>query len=248
MRNSKNSSTKKPSRLSLPKTATIAFINLTAEHLTISRYEAFQYRLYGYLHQHLKEFLNYVAEHKKTGRNFHEDAYTPEFHENFLNQLLYCRCVDDFLIYLSDMLSLIYRYRPKALKSSENYPLDFVLSHGTLEEFVRSVAAKRVFNASRGGYIELLKHFSKLGIPTNTITELEKMAKHVDIRHKIVHQRGIQYNIFKIEPEKINKEPSVEITYDEFQNCIHDVFLAATVMESQCSKKFKLPTFPLQHT
>ena len=157
MRNSKTSSTKKPNQLSLPKTATIAFMNLSAEQLTLSRYEAFQYRLYGYLHQHLKEFLSYVAENKKAGRNFHEDTYTPQFHENFQNQLLYCRCVDDFLIYLSDMLSLIYRCRPEALKSSENYPLDFVLSHRTLEEFARSVADKKVFHASRGGYIELLR-------------------------------------------------------------------------------------------
>ena len=248
MRNSKKSSTKKPNRLSLPKTATIAFMNLIAEQLALSRYEAFQYRLYAYLHKYWKEFLKYVAQNQKDGRNFHEDTYTPEFHENFLSQLLYCRCVDDFLIYLSDMLSLIYRCRPEALKSSENYPLDFVLSHGTLEEFARSVADKKVFHASRGGYSELLKHFAKLGIPTNTITELEKMAKHVDIRHKIVHQRGIQYNIFNIEPKILNKEPGVEITYQKFQECISDVFLAATLMERQCSKKFKLPTFPLKHS
>lgn len=46
-----------------------------------------------------------------------------------------CRVVDNYLCYVTDLLSLLFRSRPECLKSSETVTLDFVLDHKTTPRY-----------------------------------------------------------------------------------------------------------------
>src|SRR5207244_5799476 len=89
--------------------------------------------LASYLNDH-RGFLSFNAYLSKTiviaqyGRGGLHSAQLPlgpnvvtemDEHTQFLGQMLFCRGVDSFLVYLSDLLTLIFTAEPNILKSNE---------------------------------------------------------------------------------------------------------------------------------
>lgn len=58
----------------------------------------------------------------------------------FLGQMMLCRGVDSFLVYISHLLVVIFTAEPNILKSNEKVSLEFVLDHLRADDLVQAAA------------------------------------------------------------------------------------------------------------
>ncbi|MFE9562341.1 hypothetical protein ACFYM0_14690 [Streptomyces sp. NPDC006487] len=129
----------------------------------------------------------------------------PEFHaarrriEKNLNELTpvsagvgLTRCVENFLSYVSDVITDALISQPDLLRSQEQVTLEEVLQHDSIEDFVSWAAEKRVAQLSFKGLNEIAQYISKrLGLELHQgEVEWLELKKGVAIRNLIVHRRG----------------------------------------------------------
>ncbi len=65
-------------------------------------------------------------------------------HEALICEMAVCRVVDNYLIYVSDLLALIFSARPETLKSSEVVTLEFVLTNRTTPQLINAIVRRKV--------------------------------------------------------------------------------------------------------
>lgn len=71
------------------------------------------------------------------------------------------RCVDNFLSYVSDIITEALIARPQLLKSQEQVTLEEVLEHESIEDFISWAAEKRVAQLSFKGLDEIAQYIKK---------------------------------------------------------------------------------------
>jgi hypothetical protein len=103
------------------------------------------------------------------------------------------RSVDNFLSYVSDILTQAITTRPDLLKTQEQVTLEEVLHHASLEDFVRWAAERRVNQLSFKGLVDIAQYIEKrLGLTLHTTDEDWKSLKEaVAVRNIVVHRRAI---------------------------------------------------------
>jgi hypothetical protein len=113
-------------------------------------------------------------------------------------ELIFCRMVDNYLIYLRDLLALIYQTRPEMLKSSEQVTYEFILQFSTMEDVITGLAEKRANELAYKGFREIVAFWNKHGLDLfSTSDGLESILRLVETRNILVHNRGIINSIFK---------------------------------------------------
>ncbi len=114
-------------------------------------------------------------------------------HANAIFQIWLARAVDNYMVYLSELLAEILDQRPEVLRTSEKVPIDDVLSYPSKEAFIKALAEKRVNNWINDGVKKLSEKFQKLMsfqlFPSPE--QLSKVVEAVAIRNTIAHNRGI---------------------------------------------------------
>lgn len=106
--------------------------------------------------------------------------------------------VDNFMIYLCDLVGEVYQRRPEAMRSSATVPVSDVLSHRTMEEFVESEIERRVSQASRKGWREirrLLESDLKLTLSESS-DQTVVLERAVLVRNLVTHRRGRVDSVF----------------------------------------------------
>ncbi|MFD3753184.1 hypothetical protein ACFWVT_23710 [Streptomyces cyaneofuscatus] len=103
------------------------------------------------------------------------------------------RCIDNFLSYVSDVLTETLVSRPALLKSQEQVTYEEVLAHDSIQAFAAWAAERRISQLSFKGLEEISAHIEKrLGLK---IHENDKhwnlLRRGVAIRNLAVHRRGI---------------------------------------------------------
>jgi hypothetical protein len=63
--------------------------------------------------------------------------------------------VDNYLTYISELLAAAFLTRPQMLRSSEQVRVDFVLSHGRMEDLIEALTERRVERMSYMGMGDL---------------------------------------------------------------------------------------------
>jgi hypothetical protein len=103
------------------------------------------------------------------------------------------RSVDNFLSYVSDILTQAIVTRPTLLKTQEQVTLEEVLQHASLEDFVRWAAEKRVNELSFKGLAKITEYIEKrLGLELHTSeADWKTLKKSVAVRNIVVHRRGV---------------------------------------------------------
>ena len=66
-------------------------------------------------------------------------------------ELTFCRTVDYYLVYVSDLLTLIFQTRPEMLKSNEQISLEEVLEYSDMKDLLHAITEKKVFQLSLKG-------------------------------------------------------------------------------------------------
>jgi hypothetical protein len=124
---------------------------------------------------------------------------TLKTYSRFLRETIVTRAVDNYLAYLGELLSLVFKARPEALRSPDQIRLDEVLRYDTMEELVANIAERRVANLTQQGVAELDHDLSRLlGIPLfDSAEDRERGTTIVELRNLLVHNRGVIDSRFK---------------------------------------------------
>jgi len=109
-----------------------------------------------------------------------------------LSRILFSSAVDNFEMYLSDLLYEIFLANPATLKSSQTVTIEEVLNCADLQEFVRYWAKEKIGKLQRGsvkGFIKDNRQISGLSVLDEpTQNELERILQ---IRHLYAHRNGV---------------------------------------------------------
>jgi hypothetical protein len=109
-----------------------------------------------------------------------------------LSKILFSTLVDNFEVYLGDLLYEISLAKPETMKSGQTVTIEEVLNCADIEEFVKFVASKKVNKFQKGSVKDFIKDnppISALNILTPTVQiDVENILQ---IRHLYTHRNGI---------------------------------------------------------
>lgn len=103
------------------------------------------------------------------------------------------RSIDNFLTYVSDVLSEVLIARPEVMRSRRTVTLQEVLSHHSLDEFARSAAEGIINELSYKGLSDISDFITrKLGVSLVEDKSLEtRLSSAIAARNVITHRRGV---------------------------------------------------------
>ncbi len=167
-------------------------------------------------------------------------GYTPLMH-----RLLVSSQVDNFLVYLADLLALIFRTRPETLRSSETVRLDVVLHHQTMDDLIADLAERRVHQLSYQGMQDLNQYVAdRLGFELFTTDEtLSHAVRLIEIRNLFVHNRGVVNRAFASRAPDFKTQLGQRIELEFNFSTVEGRFLfnSAVDIDQRAADKFGLP-------
>jgi hypothetical protein len=107
--------------------------------------------------------------------------------------VVFCRTVDNYLAYLSELLALIFEAQPNTLRSNEQVTVDFILEHSDFEDLLNGLIEKKVMELSFKGMRDLAKYLDsrlKFALFKND-DDLLTAVKIIEDRNILIHNRGI---------------------------------------------------------
>jgi hypothetical protein len=108
-----------------------------------------------------------------------------------LTRILFSSFVDNFEVYLSDLLYEIFLANPATLKSPQQVTIEEVLNCSDLQEFVKYWAKQKIGKLQKGsvkGFIKDNKQISDLGVLDKP--KQDEIEKILQIRHLYSHRNG----------------------------------------------------------
>jgi len=168
-------------------------------------------------------------------------------HTQFLGQMMFCRGVDSFLVYLTDLLTLIFTSEPNILKSNEKVSMEFVVDHLRAGDLISAIVEKKVTELSYQGMEDLYRFFDeRLKLPLcMKPDDFKRVGLLNDIRNIITHNRGIVNQIFKQKQPDHPAELGSQIVFkdhSEVGELIGSLVYLARYLDARAAAKFKLPT------
>jgi hypothetical protein len=164
----------------------------------------------------------------------------------FILQMLFCRVVDNFLAYISDLLTLIFTNRPETLRSSEKVRVDFLLRHTDMQQLVHALVERKVHELSFQSMADLASDLNdKLGFALFDKKErLDRCTQLVEIRNLIVHNRARVNRRFKGRYPDFSADigDEIELTSDQVDDYQNFFTSAAEDIDTRAISKFKLPS------
>ena len=114
-------------------------------------------------------------------------------HADLLLEMLMCKGVDNFLLYLSDFLASVFRRRPEMLKSDEKVSVEFLLEYSDYTDLLDALTERKVLDLSFRGMVALqdvLRRSMKFEIFPSDV-ELAQAVRINEVRNLFIHNRGI---------------------------------------------------------
>lgn len=109
-----------------------------------------------------------------------------------LSKILFSSAVDNFELYLSQLLYEIYLAKPQTLKSKQEVTVEEVLRCSDMDEFIQYIANEKISKLQKGsvkGFISDNKQISSFKVISND--EVREIEKILQIRHLYTHKNGI---------------------------------------------------------
>ena len=165
--------------------------------------------------------------------------------EALICEMALCRVVDNYLIYVSDLLALIFSARPETLKSSEVVTLEFVLANRTTPQLINAIVRRKVDQLSYQGMKELLDFCStRLKFPLfKEQDDLIKAILLVETRNIIVHNRGLVNDTFlrRVKDSGLTKGHQIKLVWQEVLNYANFLSSSVANLEYEAREKFEIP-------
>jgi hypothetical protein len=171
-------------------------------------------------------------------------------YQDLLCEMLITRSIDNYLTYVAELLALVFRTRPEALRSREQVRLDFVLQHQSMGDLLEALTERRVERLSRSGLSELNTGLaSDLGFALfDDQEDLIRASKYVELRNLIVHNRGIVNRrlLGRFPETKRGLGERIEVTLDQLQDATTLFNAAAHRADVVAAKKWEIPRSPAE--
>lgn len=135
----------------------------------------------------VSQAVNDFAEGKASGPLENLSTHLP-----LLAELIFCRMVDNFLNYVSELMALIFETKPEMLKSDEKISIEEILEYPTREALLNALIERKVLALSFKGMIELNSDLArKIGFALfDDAADLKHAAILVEQRNLVTHNRG----------------------------------------------------------
>ena len=151
-----------------------------------------------------------------------------------LEESTLARGVENFLTYIADLLSIVFKTRPEMLRSREQtVDIEFVLEHDSMDGLIDALADRRVERLAYSGVRDLADYLhDSLGFDLFTSeADLDSAVRIVEGRNVVVHNRAIVNRVYvsrvRDTPQKIGERLSLD-----FDGLYRDLaFLATTVRD-----------------
>jgi len=119
--------------------------------------------------------------------------------QRMLAEMVFTRLVDYFLVYITELLALIYKARPETLRSREQLPLDFILQHDSMDDLRSAIIERQVEKVAFLGSEKLFEYCEEhLKLPLFDTKEDTRLAiQLVELRNIVVHNHGLVSGIFR---------------------------------------------------
>lgn len=168
-----------------------------------------------------------------------------ELKENrqFFIEIILVRHVDNYLNYLSGLLFDIFLQRPETLRTSEQVELASVLRHGSLNEFIRAEAERRVEKLTYQSFDDLHDYFSeRFNIQLFERSQKTVIMEAIEIRNISVHNRcRINERYSKRTGTNVSKVGKLrELYIDDLDELVPILFEGVQRLDRSIRKKLKL--------
>ena len=100
--------------------------------------------------------------------------------------------MDNYFIYISEVLAQVYRKRPEMLKSEEKVTFEFILEHDTMDDLIGELVEIKINKMSSA--LHELREFVLKNLKIDLFCDDDTFYQaHVynELRNLIVHKRGI---------------------------------------------------------
>ena len=106
--------------------------------------------------------------------------------------LLLVNVADNYLAYLCELVTLILKSKPEALRSSKTVTLEQVLSFDTISDFIEEQIESEVTGLAQKGYKEIKNYFAELNLGlSDSEDDAKSITRVIEDRNLFVHRRGI---------------------------------------------------------
>lgn len=226
----------------------LALAHFVAENLYVSNMVATIHNASAFQLLNQDAFYNYLSKRDdsfRTGQRSWDDNLLDNYRELFY-QLLFCRLVDNFLIYLADILALGYKAKPDILKSAApSYSTEFILSHKNMNDLVAAIASEKINREARAGIKHLTEYFLRIGIKEDVVGKLKQLQEDIELRSAIVHTRGIHKTVFDSNKTIAAHLKELEAGHDKCIDFLNRIGPVAQAMDEEFKKKFNVQTVML---
>ncbi len=167
-------------------------------------------------------------------------------HEQLLLQMMHCRGADSYLIYISDLLSLIFKSHPETMRSAETVRVDEILQYDNMNDVISALAERKVSELAYQGMRELSRYLSKhVGFEVfNDKERFNKTVQIIEIRNLIVNRIFVS----RIPKYPVPVGQPIKLTYESTINDLR--FLLDTVSDTdrRAAAKFGLASGDLRRS
>ena len=156
----------------------------------------------------------------------------------------YCRAVDNFLTFVTGILSIVFRAKPETMRSNHTVKTSEVLQHPTMSDFVDYLAEDTVHRLSYQGFGDLNDWTAeRIGFPLVVEgEELKRIVRIVEWRNLLVHNRGVVNKVFV---RRIGREyqegERLDLSVQSMTSDLNCVDRSALDIEKRAQAKFDLP-------
>lgn len=166
-------------------------------------------------------------------------------HAPFLFEMLFCRAIDNYLTYISELLALIYTTRPEMLRSKETVTIEDVLQCSSMEEFIARQTEQKVLDLSYKGIRKLDEYLQKRMKFCLFVTadDLEVAARIMEKRNLVVHNRGsVNRKFLKMVPNSSKQlGQKIEILSTELKDELDFLMRSVVDLDNRAVKQFGIP-------
>jgi hypothetical protein len=188
------------------------------------------------------DFVSHIAERALKGQNLGKNntperlvknepglrTYQLREYKQQLLEIFFARSVDNFEVYLVEILREVLRHRPEILRTrQQTVTLEYVLQFPSIDNLVQDIIENKVNSLSYKGFPEIEQWYKEKGIPLIVETETRQaIIEIIAMRNIIVHNRG------RIDEKYIRSIPAT--SYKLGQICdlkVDDLFKAFNLLD-----------------
>jgi hypothetical protein len=161
-----------------------------------------------------------------------------------LLEMFVSRAVDNFQIYLIDLIRTVLRSRPQMLSTSkQSLSLEEVLRHDSIDSLIHQIVERKVNSLSYDGFAELERWCQDRGIPIAIDDQARIVViEFIATRNIIAHNRGIVDDTYvrSVANSRFEVGNSRQLEVDDFFSALNVLQRVVCTTDTEAVHKFNL--------